>query len=384
MIKTRSLVLTLCLWMSILVAAHAHPTMAGRLKSFGNGVLVITLDDGTTRTFAATGVTNAGSFRVGSKISVEVIGSLGAKPLKAGKVVAWHNSSQIVAQGAKAPYYTEVGDYASTSGTGGMPAGAPVGQHAPQHVTAAVGHGGHINMPTQESYSVSPNAPSNNSSHTNMGQPATSTQYMNQGESMSAPLQQMGMSPYGNSNASVDPSLGMVPAPGMDPSAGMNPYAQAGMNPYAQAGMDPSAGMQNPYGQGGMDPNMGNPYAQAGMQQNPYSTSNLGTGQSSSLMGIAEDDDSDYSASNDMMSIAGHGNGAGGGNKLSGNLLEVNIEKGYIVIQPFTNPQAQKVLLGVGSSAPPDLLIPGKMVEVIGRATPQGFQATEVRAVSGF
>lgn len=378
MIKTRSLVLTLCLWMSILVAAHAHPTMAGRLKSFGNGVLVITLDDGTTRTFAATGVTNAGSFRVGSKISVEVIGSLGAKPLKAGKVVAWHNSSQIVAQGAKAPYYTEVGDYASTSGTGGMPAGAPVGQHAPHHTTAAVGHGGHINMPTQDSHSVSTSGPSNSSGHTSNGQPATSTQYMNQGEAMQAPLQQMGMSQYGNSNSSVDPALGMVPAPGMDPSAGMNPYAQA-------AGMDPSMGMpNNPYGQAGMDPSMGmNPYAQAGMQQNPYSNSNLGTGQSSSLMGIADDDDGDYSASNDMMSIAGHGNGSSG-NKISGNLLEVNIEKGYLVIQPFTTPQSQKVLLGVGSSAPPDLLIPGKMVEVIGRATPQGFQATEVRAVSGF
>lgn len=376
MFKTRSLVLTLSLWLSILVAAHAHPTMAGRVKSFSNGILVLTLDDGSTRTFAATGATNAGSFRVGSKVSVEVIGSLAAKPLKAGKVVAWHNSSQIVAQGAKAPYYTEVGDYASTSGTGGMPAGAPVGQHAPQHTMAAVGHGGHVNMPTQENHSVGPAAPSNSTGHSSMGQPTTSTQYMNQGEAMSAPLQQMGISPYGNSNAGVDPALGMIPAPGMDPSAGMNPYAQAGM--------DPSTGMPNPYGQAGMDPNAGmNPYAQAAMQQNPYSTSNLGTGQSSSLMGIADDDDGDYSAANDMMSIAGNGYGTSG-NKLSGNLLEVNIEKGYLVIQPFTTPQSQKVLLGVGSSAPPDLLIPGKMIEVIGRQTPQGFQATEVRPVSGF
>lgn len=370
--KTRSFVLALSLWMSVMLAAHAHPTMAGRLKSFSNGVLVITMDDGSTRTFTATKDTNVGAFRVGSKISVEVIGSLGAKPLKAGKVVAWHNSSQIVAQGAKAPYYTEVGDYASTNGTGGMPAGAPVGQHAPNQTLAAVGHGGSDNMPTQQNHSVSPTAPSSPNAHSSMGQPTTSTQYMNQGQSMTAPLEQMGISPYGNTNA-VDPSLGMIPAPGMDPSVGMNPYAQPGM--------DPTGGM-NPYGQMGMDPTGGaNPYAQAAMQ-NSYSNSNLGTGQSSSLMGIADEDDGDYSAANDMMGIAG--NYGATGNKISGNLLEVNIEKGYIVVQPFTSPQSQRVLLGVGSSAPPDLLIPGKMIEVIGRATPQGFQAAEIRAVSGF
>ena len=84
--NTRSLVLILCFWMAALVAAYAHPTMAGRLKSYSNGILVITMDDGSTKTFAATKVTNASSFRVGSKISVEVIGSLGATPLKAGKV----------------------------------------------------------------------------------------------------------------------------------------------------------------------------------------------------------------------------------------------------------------------------------------------------------
>lgn len=371
--KTRSLVLALSLWMSVTLAAYAHPTMAGRLKSFNNGVLVITLDDGSTRTFTATSATNAGSFRVGSKISVEVIGSLAAKRLKAGKVVAWHNSSEIVAQGAKAPYYTEVGDYASTNGTGGMPAGAPVGQHAPNQTLAAVGHGGHVNMPTQSNHSVSPNAPSPNA-HSSMGQPTTSTQYMNQGQSMTAPLEQMGISPYGNSNAALDPSLGMIPAPGMDPSAGMSPYAQGGI--------DPSTGMPNPYGQGGMDPSIGmNPYAQAGMQS--YSNSNLGTGQSSSLMGIADDDDGDYSAANDLMNIASNGYGTNG-SKLSGNVLEVNLEKGYILIQPFTSPQPQRILLGVGSSAPPNLLIPGKMIEVVGRATPQGFQAAEVRPVAGF
>lgn len=369
--KTRTLILALGLWMS--VAAFAHPTMAGRLKSFGNGILVITMDDGSTRTFTATNVTNAGSFRVGSKISVEVIGSLGAKPLKAGKVVAWHNSSQIVAQGAKAPYYTEVGDYASTNGTGGIPAGAPVGNHAPNHTLAAVGHGGADNMPTQQNHSVSPTAPSGPGSHSSMGQTSTSTQYMNQGQSMTAPLEQMGISPYGNGNSPTqqgDPSLGLMPAPGMDPTGGANPYAQMGMDP------------SNPYGQAGMDPSGGaNPYAQAAMQ-NPYSTSNLGTGQSSSLMGIADDDDGDYSAANDMMGIAG--NYGATGNKISGNLIEVNIEKGYLIVQPFTSPQPQRVLLGVGSSAPPDLLIPGKMIEIVGRPTPQGFQAAEVRAVSGF
>jgi hypothetical protein len=40
--------------------------------------------------------------------------------------------------------------------------------------------------------------------------------------------------------------------------------------------------------------------------------------------------------------------------------------------------------MGPGSSASPDLLIPGKMVEISGQPTPTGFQATEIKAAAGF
>jgi hypothetical protein len=387
--KNKTLILMACIWLTALMAVQANPTMAGRLKSYANGKLTIEQEDKSLRTFLVTDRTSVkymgrnsslAALPVGCKISIEVIGSLGSNPMKAGKIVDWSSSSEIVAVGAKAPYYTEVGKYATTSGSGGVPDGAPVGQHAASHTLGAVAHGGSINQPTPENHSVAPTgAPSSHGQ--SMGQSSPSTQYMNQGDSTTAPLEMLNINPYGNGQPTTtggQPNAGMNQAtnPGMygtDPTLGMNsgmygndPSMNPAMQPGMQPGMDPSM-----YG---MDPSMG--------MSNPYSASNLGAGQSGSLMGITGDDEGDYSAGGDMMGL---NDGYGGGeNKITGSILQVDMQRGLLTIQSFTNPQPQKVIMGPGSSASPDLLIPGKMIQITGRPTPNGFQAIEIQAAPGF
>ena len=378
--KQKTFLLILGVWMTALMAAQAHPTVAGRVKNYNNGVLTIEMEDKSLKklliskdtTVSYRGSSSVASLPVGAKISVQVLGSVIANPAKAGKIVDWSNSSQIVAVGAKAPYYTAVGAYASTAGSDGVPDGAPVGNHAASHTLGAVAHGGAINAPTQQNHPVGLEG-SQPTSHSSMGQPQQSTQYVNQGVSHSAPLESMGINPYGSGQqatqggpSAVPNSAGMYGADqaamqagmyGMDP-AGMNAAQQAGMNP-AMYGMDPTAAMNN-----------------------PYAMSNLGMGQSGHLMGITGDDDDDYSAGGDMMGL-GSESAHAGHNKITGSILQVDMQRGVLLIQSFTNPQPQQVFMGPASSTPPDLLIPGKMVEITGQATARGFQAYEIRPASG-
>ena len=121
-----------CFMLATLMAASALPTMAGRLKSYNGstGILLLEMEDKSVRKFQLSDKTKiewmgrntaASALRPGAKISIQVLGSLGAPVLKAGKIVDWGNSDQIIAKGAIAPYHTPVAEYASTSGGGGTP-----------------------------------------------------------------------------------------------------------------------------------------------------------------------------------------------------------------------------------------------------------------------
>ena len=171
------------------LSAAAHPTMSGRVKSFSGQQLTIVQEDDSVRVFNVTQGSGV-SLRPGTKVSVEVLGNMNpSKPMKAGKIVSWANSSEIVAKGAKAPYSIEVGDYPTPSGTGGIPAGAPVGAHsAPSSILGTVGHGGSGNMPTV-------GTPSNPASSSTLGTPTGTVQYRNQGEAQAGPLEMMQFSP---------------------------------------------------------------------------------------------------------------------------------------------------------------------------------------------
>ena len=384
--KNRTYLLIACIWLTALMAAHAHPTVAGRVKSFGNGILTIEMEDKSLRKLIISketsvkyrGASSVAALPVGAKVSVEIIGNVVANPAKAGKIVDWANSAEIVAVGAKAPYYTSVGQYATTSGNGGTPEGAPVGTHAASHTLGAVAHGGSINQPTMENHSVAPTAPPDDRGQSTMGQPYQSTQYTNQGTSTTAPLEMLNINPYGNGQPAAQNQGGL----GTDPSGVMQPGMYPGMDPASQGmqpgmyGNDPSMGM-NPQMNPGMygDPSLG--------MSNPYTSSNLGTGQSGNLMGINGSEDGEYSTSGDIMGLGDSAYG-GGDNKITGSILQVDLPHGRLTIQSFTSPQPQVVLMGPGSSASPDLLIPGKMVEVTGRPTPNGFQAMEIQPAPGF
>lgn len=304
----------------LVAAAHAAPTMAGRIKSYNGstGLLVIELADQTLKTFQLSDKTECewmgrkthpSVLRVGSKVSVQIAGALNRSPLKAKKIVDWASSETIVAKSAPAPYHTAVGAFATTGGTGGIPDGAPVGAHSPSHTMAAVAHGGSQNrpIPDQDHRNGLNQAPPQ-SMYPNTQGVNQSAVYRNQGDSHVAPLEMLNIDPYSN-----NPGLGQSP----------------------DLGYDPSLGGQNP---------------------------------SATMMGVESD---------------GQNFGGDSGGRLTGRIMSAQLEQGFVIIQSFSHDQLQRVLIGQAAGGM-GLLTPGQMVEFVGRQTPQGFQASEIKQAEGF
>lgn len=81
-----------------------------------------------------------------------------------------------------------------------------------------------------------------------------------------------------------------------------------------------------------------------------------------------------------MVGMSGQSYGAAG-TKITGRVMQV--QEGTMMIQSFQHSQLQRVIIGM-ASASPELLVPGQMVEVFGKQTPQGFQATQIKPASSF
>lgn len=311
--------------MASVLTATALPTMAGRLKSYDGktGVLVLELEDKSERKFVLSEKTKCewmgrntspGVLPQGAKISIQIAGALNESPLKAAKIVDWGNSETIVAQGAAAPYYTATAQYASTDGGGGVPDGAPTGNRSAHQDMATVGHGGSQNMAQPPAAGQNQNPVSTTSgtsyptaspSYNNAG----SVFYTNQGQSMTAPLENMGIDPYST-------------------------------NGYPQMG---SANDIN------------------------------------AAMGLGGDDGDSYNPTPGMETAYG-----GGQEKFTGQVLQVQLDQGWVLLQAFENPNVMRVLLHDVANAPMQALTPGSMIEVIGSQSPQGFKAREVKAVGGY
>jgi len=195
--------------------------MAGRLKSYDGktGILVLELEDKTVKSFKLTKDTTCewmgrntspGAIRQGAKISVQIAGALNASPLKAAKIVDWSNSDKIVAKGAvNAPYHTPVAQFASTAGGGGVPDGAPTMNHSAHQDMAAIAHGGSQNqVQGPNGYSATTGqAHTGPASSYPMNNTGGSTQFMNQGDSLTAPLEMMNIDPYSSQSTSY-PQMG--------------------------------------------------------------------------------------------------------------------------------------------------------------------------------
>jgi len=331
-----------CFMLATLMAASALPTMAGRLKSYNGstGILLLEMEDKSVRKFQLSDKTKvewmgrntaASALRPGAKISIQVLGSLGAPVLKAGKIVDWGNSDQIIAKGAIAPYHTPVAEYASTSGGGGTPDGAPKMNSTAHQDMAAIAQGGSQNQPTgPNGYSANTGLQPNQSAQAAPAQNTGGSQmYTNQGASMTAPLEMMNIDPYSSSSS------------------------QMGMNdPYTASQM----GMTDPY-----------TASQMGMTADPGSLVGVDEGNGDSGMQQAPGMDTAY---------------GGATQKITGQVLESAIENGYVVIQSFEHPNLIRVLLHQ-ANAPMQLLTPGQMIEVTGQQTPQGFKAVEIKAPGG-
>ncbi len=328
---------------TVFTAVQAHPTMSGRLVSYdgSKGLLTLELESGQNRVFQLDNKTeitwhgrkvSASVLPANARVSVQVLGALNRSPLKAGKIVDWGSSEQIVATTAKAPYYTPVAAYATTAGGGGTPDGAPVGNHSPQHALAAVAHGGSQNKLTPGNHTPGMNSPAPGmNSHPSMGQ-TEPTFYRNQGDAMMGPLEMMQIDPYSSSSA------------------------------------PPSSPTQ--FGMPGMDSNM---------MSMPTLHHDMTTGSGSSLMGL----DSDEDESGSMMFLGGESHSAAG-QKLTGRILQSSLEQGFFILQPFELPEMQRVLVQPGASHSMDLLVPGQMVEVTGERTPHGFKASSIQPAPGF
>jgi hypothetical protein len=317
-----------------LMAASALPTMAGRLKSYdgSTGILLLEMEDKSVRKFILNDKTKVewmgrntapGALRAGSKISIQVLGSLGASPLKAGKIVDWGNSEKIVATGAvSVPYHTAVSEYASTAGGGGVPDGAPKMNDGAHQTMATIAHGGSQNQPTgPNGYSADTGIQAQGQAQPYPGPSSGGTQqYTNQGASMTAPLEMMNIDPYSSSSS------------------------------------------------------------QMGMNVDPYNPSQMGMNDGTSLMG----GDETGSDPGTMQAAPGMETAYGGNNQtITGQVLESAIEQGYVVVQSFEHPNLLRVLLQQ-SNAPMQLLTPGQMIQVTGQQTPQGFRAVEIKAAGGY
>jgi hypothetical protein len=117
------------------------------------------------------------------------------------------------------------------------------------------------------------------------------------------------------------------------------------------------------------------------MNIDPYSSNpdytQMGANDAGTLMGV---DGGDTASGMTGMETA-YG---GGVQKMSGRILEASVDQGFIMLQSFEHPTLQRVLLHQAANAPLQLLVPGQMVEVTGTPGPQGFQATDIQASSGF
>lgn len=317
------------------VAVSALPTMAGRLKSYdgASGILLLELEDKSVRKFKLDKNTkiewmgrnaSAGALRAGSKISIQIAGALNDNPLVAGKIVDWSNSDKIIAQAAVAPSYTPVAEYMTTSGGGGVPDGAPKMNSTAHQDNAAIAHGGSQNQVRGPSSGQSTGTNTSAPSYPANGSVGT-THYTNQGASLTAPLEMMNIDPYSS-------------------------------------------------GAGGQMGQMGN-----GMDYNPqmgmdYNAQMMGTNTSpGTLMGLDGDEDGQGM----MGQEAAYG---GGSQKITGQILESAIDRGYVVLQSYEHPNLIRVLLHQAGNAPMQLLVPGQTIEVYGTPSAQGFRATEIKA----
>lgn len=328
-------------FMATVLAASALPTMAGRLKAYNGktGILILQLEDKTERKFQLTEkticewmgrTTSPAAIRQGAKISIQIAGDLSAPTLKAAKIVDWGNSDTIVAKGAVAPYYTAQAQYASTDGNGGMPDGAPLGNNHAHQDMAAVAQGGSQNMaqapPANQPYNSNNGATSTSgTSYPSASNQAGSVFYSNQGQSLTAPLENMGIDPYSS-----------------NPNYNTNPSSNTGN--YTQMGAAQDIG---------------------------------------SMMGTNSEEggNNDASFTNPMPGMeTAYG---GGVEKITGQVLEAQLDQGWVLIQAFEHPNVIRVLLNDVANAPMQYLTPGNMIEVTGSQSPQGFRAREVKVAGG-
>ena len=150
------------------------------------------------------------------------------------------------------------------------------------------------------------------------------------------------------------------------------PLEMMNIDPYS-SGMNSQMGMGQDYNQMGMGQDYN--YNQMGMGQdyNQMNSYDAGT-----LMGNDESGDTSHG-------VPGMDSAYGGSHqRVTGQILESAIERGYVMIQSFEHPNLLRILLQQ-ANAPMQILVPGQMIEVSGTPTPQGFRAVEIKAAqSGF
>lgn len=337
-------------------SALAAPTVSGRLESYDSSTrtLVLVRQDGSRKAVQLVkGAkvewmgrnTVPTAINKGNQVALRICGALNDDPLQADLLCDWSSSSKYVATSAKAPYYTQVGAYATANGAGG-PSDALPNVPNPMTTVGVLGNGGKLQASPQM-------VPTDGAAANPMATP-TSTMPINQGSKMSMPMNMM--------------SNPMMTTPGMmgaDPSMmGMNPMmadpSMMGMNPMMA---DPSMM--------GMNPMMGDPSM---MGMNPamtgYDPSMAAAGHG--MMAGSDEDSPDAG-------VIGAGGYAGLGQiSLQGQVVQADPVSRTLLVQAYGSPAPQTVIITPTAQVQMQLLRPGTMVNVSGIATGGAIQAFSV------
>ncbi len=381
----------LVLLLILALPALAGPTRSGKLVDFTPGKADFTLvgEDGKPvrvrlvkeARYEVCGRPSASSaFRDGMQVAVRVVGALNEKPIQADLMMDLYSSRNHVQVTARAPYYTQQGDFAFPGGVGGISQGTP-GLTGPS-VVGQLAHGG--------------NFPGSTTNPT-PGQLPSDAQGVNQPQNQS---------PYQNFPSNQAPGAGPV-----SPSPGGSPFTAEAINQMSPQGGNPNPAM-NPapntpypsYQQPGGYPTQGGYNQQTpsynqqpgGYPQQQQQPGSFGTMNTTTMMGMGDPQSDMVSAQAGMMNnddddpekddtgmITTHMNGPQVV-QWNARVLQLDPARRMLVVQPAGMPSAQNVLIPPTVAIPPQALQAGSFVQIVGQSNAAGFvEAHSIQPLEG-
>lgn len=390
----------LVLLLILALPAVAGPTRSGKLVDFTPGKADFTLvgEDGKPvrvrlvkeARYEVCGRPSASSaFRDGMQVAVRVVGALNEKPIQADLMMDLYSSRNHVQVSARAPYYTQQGDFAFPGGVGGISQGTP-GLTGPS-VVGQLAHGGNFPGST-----VNPTPGQLPADAPGVNQPQNQSPYQNFPTNQAPGAGPVSPSPGGSPFTAE--AINQMSPQGGSPTPAMNPAPNTPYPSYnQQPGGYPSQGGYNQQPGGGY--NQQQPYYNqqpGGYPQPQQQPGSFGTMNSTTMMGMGDpqgdmvatqagmmNNDDDDPDKDDTGMITSDMSGP----KIvqwNARVLQLDPARRMLVVQPAGMPSAQNVLIPPTVAIPPQALQAGSFVQIVGQSNAAGFvEAHSIQPLEG-